>query len=172
MNIKLTIKCLLNYKLNAHSYLELGYYLKKHKHNLLIKHRFIKIGEKYGLDIQNFENIGENLVLGHPFGITVNPNVVIGNNCVLAKGCTIGSVRSGKRIGCPKIGNNVYIGVNAFVCGGITIGDDVLIASGSFVDFDVPSNSLVIGNPGVIKHKEKASKDYCVPKSKEDKNGR
>ena len=76
------------------------------------------------------------------------------------KGCTIGSVRSGKREGVPVIGNNVVIGCNAFVCGGITIGNDVLIAANSFVDFDVPDNSIVFGNPGIIKYKERPTADY------------
>ena len=49
---------------------------------------------------------------------------------------------------------------NASVCGSIRIGNDVLIAANSFVDFDVPDNSLVIGNPGEIHHKELATKDY------------
>ena len=104
--------------------------------------------------------IGEGLQLVHPYNITVNPQAKIGKNCVLFKGCTIGSVRSGKRTGCPAIGNNVVIGCNAFVCGGIVIGDNVLIAANAFVDFDVPSDSLVYGNPGVIKHKENATADY------------
>lgn len=54
----------------------------------------------------------------------------------------------------------MVVGTNAFVCVGITIGDDVLIAANSFVDFDVPKHSLVFGNPGIIKSKENATCDY------------
>jgi serine O-acetyltransferase len=46
------------------------------------------------------------------------------------------------------------------ICGNVTIGNDVLIAAGAYVNFDVPDNSVVIGNPGVIHHKENPSKDY------------
>ena len=46
------------------------------------------------------------------------------------------------------------------VCGKVVIGDDVLIAANAFVNFDVPSNSVVIGNPGIIHKKENASVDY------------
>lgn len=56
----------------------------------------------------------------------------------------------GVKKGVPIIGNNVYIGANAIVIGGIRIGDDVLIAPGAFVNFDVQNNSIVIGNPGKI----------------------
>ena len=120
------------------------------------------IGKQYGLEIENFSNIGSNLVLGHPYGITINPRAVIGDNCVVFKGVTIGSIRSGKREGTPIIEDRVVISINATVVGGIRIGSDSLIAANSFVDFDVPPHSLVIGNPGNIIHKEYASKDYIV----------
>lgn len=96
----------------------------------------------------------------HPYCITINAAAQIGENFTIFKGATIGLVRSGKRAGVPKIGNRVTVCTNAMVCYGITIGDDVLIAANAFVDFDVPSNSVVIGNPAMIKHKQDASKDY------------
>lgn len=120
-----------------------------------------KLFVKYGLEIDS-PNIGKNLVLGHPYGITVNCRAVIGDNCVLFKGCTIGSVRSGNKKGVPTLGNNVVCCVNSFICGNIHIGDDVLIAANSFVNFYVPSHSVVIGNPGVIYHKNGASSDYSI----------
>lgn len=119
--------------------------------------RFMK---KNGVEITFNGNIGAGLLLSHPYGITVNPGAILGENVTLFKGSTVGSVRSGKRKGTPIIGNNVVIGTNAFVCGGITIGNDVLIAANSFVDFDVPDNTLVFGNPGVMKYKENAAGDY------------
>lgn len=120
-----------------------------------------KLFAKYGIEIDS-PNIGERLVLGHPHGITVNSRTVIGNDCVLFKGVTIGSIRSGKKEGAPTLGNNVVCCVNLFICGNIHIGDDVLIAANSFVNFDVPSHSVVIGNPGVIYHKNGASSDYSI----------
>lgn len=115
---------------------------------------------KDGIEITFSTQIGAGLVLSHPYGITVNPGAILGENVTLFKGSTVGSVRSGKRSGTPVIGSNVVIGTNAFVCGGIRVGNNVLIAANTFVDFDVPDNSLVYGNPGIIKHKENATKDY------------
>ena len=119
--------------------------------------------EKYGLEIK-FNNIGAGLLLFHPFNITISTNAILGENVSIYKGVTIGSVRSGKRKGYPKIGNKVVICSNANVLGGITIGDDVLIAGGAFVDFDVPDHSVVIGNPGIIHYKEDCTKDYLCGK--------
>lgn len=117
------------------------------------------LGMKMGCEI-GWENIGPGLVLAHPYGITINPSAKLGKECCLFKGCTVGSIRSGKNAGVPIIGDRVTICCNAMVCGGIEIGDDVLIAVGAYVNFDVPSNSIVIGNPGVVHKKKNPSEDY------------
>lgn len=106
------------------------------------------------------KNIGEGLYLGHAFNITVNKNAIIGKNCNINKGVTIGQENRGKRKGAPTIGNEVWIGVNAVVVGNINIGDNVLIAPNSYVNCDIPSNSIVIGNPCRIKENLTATKDY------------
>ena len=66
----------------------------------------------------------------------------------------------GGRQGVPTIGNDVWIGINAIVVGKITIGDDVMIAPNSYVNCDVPSHSIVFGNPCIIKHRENATEGY------------
>lgn len=103
---------------------------------------------------------GPGLFIGHPYCITINPDVVIGSHCNIHKGVTIGQENRGKRKGTPKIGNNVWIGVNATVVGNIVIGDDVMIAPNSFVNCDVPPHSIVMGNPCVIKHRDNATEAY------------
>ncbi len=64
------------------------------------------------------------------------------------------------RQGTPVIGNEVWIGINAAIVGKITIGDDVLIAPNRYVNCDVPSHSIVFGNPCIIKHRENATEGY------------
>lgn len=114
----------------------------------------------YGLEIPYTTEIGGGLYLGHPFNITINPHAVLGNNCNLHKGVLIGAENRGKRMGAPKIGNKVWIGINSAIVGNVVIGDDVLIAPCSFVNCDVPSHSIVYGNPCVIKHRENATEGY------------
>lgn len=104
--------------------------------------------------------IGEGLYIGHPYGITINEKAIIGRNCNIHKGVTIGQENRGAREGTPIIGNEVWIGVNATIVGKITIGDDVLIAPNCYVNRDIPSHSIVFGNPCVIKHKMNATEDY------------
>ena len=90
--------------------------------------------------------------------------VVLGNNVNLHKGRTIGKTNRGNS-GAPRVGNNVYIGINATVVGNIRIGDDVLIAPNSYINTDVPDHSVVIGNLAVIHHRDDATGSYvcfCV----------
>ena len=97
--------------------------------------------------------IGRGMRIAHFGHIVVNPNVQIGENFNISQGCLIGNAQ-GKRGGVPVIGNNVCMNANAIIIGGCKIGDNVLIAPGAFVNFDVPDNSIVIGNPGKIIHQE------------------
>ena len=104
--------------------------------------------------------IGAGLYLGHHYCITINAEARMGKNINLSKGVTIGQENRGKRKGAPTIGNNVWMGVNSTVVGKILIGDDVLIAPNAYVNCDIPSHSVVIGNPCVIIHKENATQGY------------
>lgn len=104
--------------------------------------------------------VGPGLFLGHPYCITINSEAVIGSNVNIHKGVTIGIENHGKRKGTPVIGDRVWIGVNSTVVGKIVIGNDVLIAPNTFVNCDVPSHSIVIGNPCIIKHRDNATEYY------------
>ena len=101
------------------------------------------------IQIPSSTRIGRGLRIAHFGHIVVNPDAVIGDNFTLCQGCLIGNAM-GWREGSPVIGNNVYMSANSIVIGGVHIGNDVLIAPGAFVNYDVPDNSIVIGNPGKI----------------------
>ncbi len=114
----------------------------------------------YHIDIPSSVRIGEGLYIGHPYGITINRDAVLGRNVNIHKGVTIGQENRGSRKGTPTIGNEVWIGINSTIVGKITVGDDVLIAPNTFVNCDVPSHSVVFGNPCKIVHKENATEGY------------
>jgi serine O-acetyltransferase len=115
---------------------------------------------KYGFQIYPETKIGEGFYLGHWGSLVINPNAVIGKNCNIAQGVTIGQQNRGKNTGFPTIGDEAWIGTNAVIVGGITIGNNVLIAPNSYVNFDVPENSIVMGNPGKIYESENATEGY------------
>lgn len=113
-----------------------------------------------GIELAPSVEIGKGCMFIHPYGITFNSQCNIGDNFTILKGATIGNIKEGKKAGSPTIGNNVYVGLNSTIVGGVTIGDNVLVAANTFVNFDVPSDSIVIGSPGVIHYRKNASFPY------------
>jgi serine O-acetyltransferase len=118
------------------------------------------ISAKYGIEIPYGTKIGKGFDIGHYGGIVINGKTVFGDNCAIHNGVTCGQTNRGAKKGTPVIGNKVWIGANAVIVGGITIGDNVLIAPLTYVNFDVPDNCIVIGNPGKIIPKEDATEGY------------
>ena len=122
--------------------------------------KLIKIGEKTGVGLYDNLNIGKGLIIGHVGRIVINAKANFSSNLFLTHGVTIGRDIRGKRKGVPTFGKNVVIRCNSTVVGNITIGDDVLIAPNTFVNFDVPSHSVVIGNPAIIHHRDNATEGH------------
>lgn len=115
-----------------------------------------------GIQIPVGTQIDRGMRILHFGTIVVNPHAVIGKNFNIAQGCLIG-MSEGKNAGTPIIGDNCYMGANSVIVGGVKIGNDVLVAPGAFVNFDVPSNSIVIGNPGkIIPRDSSPTKKYIV----------
>ncbi|ROI02200.1 MULTISPECIES: serine acetyltransferase [unclassified Chryseobacterium] len=123
---------------------------------LVLRHYQIK----YGFQIYPETEIGEGFYLGHWGALVINPKSKIGKNCNIAQGVTIGQQNRGKNEGFPVIGDEVWIGPNAVIVGSINIGNNVLIAPNAYVNFDVPADSLVMGNPGIIYPSLNATKGY------------
>ena len=119
-----------------------------------------RLSLKSQIQIPGCTKIGEGLYIGHFGRIIINGKAILGKNVNLATGVTIGQENRGERKGVPTIGDNCWIGTNAVVVGNIKIGNDVLIAPLSFVNFDVPDHSIVIGNPAKIIHRENATLGY------------
>ena len=112
---------------------------------------------RYGISIPYQTRIGSGFYIGHFGGIVVNPNAVIGKNCNISHGVTLGKANRGERKGYPVIGDNVYIGPGAKIVGNVNIGNNVAIGANCVVTKDVPKNGVVVGVPGkVISYKGSA----------------
>ena len=104
--------------------------------------------------------IGEGFYIGHSGRVIINPDAKLGKNINISTGVVIGRENRGKREGSPTFDGNCWIGANAVIVGNVHIGEDVLIAPLTFVNFDVPSHSIVVGNPAKIISKENATEGY------------
>jgi serine O-acetyltransferase len=112
-----------------------------------------------GISIPASAQIGHSFYIAHFGGIILNSNTILGNNCNISQGVTIGVSGLGEKRGVPVIGDNVYIGANAVIAGKIKVNDNSLIGACSLVSNDVPENSVVVGVPAVVVS-DKTSKGY------------
>ncbi len=112
---------------------------------ILIHYRY-----KYGFDISENTKIGNGFCLGHFGGVVINPAATIGDNVSVGQGVLIGKNHRGDKAGVPTIEDGVFLAAHSIVIGNIIIGKNSLIGPGTYVNFNVPDNSIVIGNPGQI----------------------
>jgi serine O-acetyltransferase len=105
---------------------------------------------KFGCSIPHTTSIGRGLYIGHIRDIVINERAVIGDNCNISQGVTIGQANRGRRKGTPVIGRNVYIGPGAKIVGAVQVGDHVAIGANCVVTDDVPDYAVVVGVPGRI----------------------
>lgn len=106
--------------------------------------------DKIGIDIHPGAKIGKNFFIDHGIGVVIGETTIIGDNCTIYQGVTLGGTgkQTGKRH--PTLGNNVMVSAGAKVLGNIHVGDNTKIGAGSVVLRDIPSNSTVVGVPGRI----------------------
>ncbi|MCM4174104.1 serine acetyltransferase [Arenibacter sp. TNZ] len=125
-------------------------------------YRFLlrRLKYKYGFQIPLNTQIGEGFYIGHYGTIVINVNAKIGRYCNITHNTTIGMANRGKLKGFPTIGDYVWIGTGSVIVGNINIGNNVLIAPNSFVNMDIPDQSLVIGNPAKIISKDNPTGGY------------
>jgi serine O-acetyltransferase len=101
------------------------------------------------MDLDPQATIGGGLCIGHIGGVHINPGAVLGRNCDLAHGVTIGASAMGRQ-GAPIVGDDVYIGARATLVGKIKIGSGAKIAANTLVITNVPAGATVMGVPGRI----------------------
>ena len=105
-----------------------------------------------GVEIHPGARIGRGVFIDHGMGVVVGETAVIGDNCLLYQGVTLGG--TGKAIGKrhPTLENDVVVGAGAKVLGAITVGSNTRIGAGSVVLRDVAPDSTVVGIPGRVIH--------------------
>ncbi|WP_420840397.1 serine O-acetyltransferase [Adlercreutzia agrestimuris] len=103
-----------------------------------------------GVEIHPAARIGRRFFIDHAMGVIIGETTIIGDDCTLYQGVTLGGTgkETGKRH--PTLGNNVLVGVGASVLGNITIGDNAKVGGGAVVVSDVPPNSTAVGIPGRV----------------------
>lgn len=103
-----------------------------------------------GICIGSTAMIGRRLIIEHHGCIVIHGAAIIGDDCMIRHGVTIGNAGRADPLGAPMIGNRVEIGAGAKIVGRIAIGDDVIIGANAAVTHDVPAGAIVGGVPARI----------------------
>ena len=103
-----------------------------------------------GVEIHPAAQIGKHFFIDHAMGVVIGETTIVGDNCVLYQGVTLGGTgnETGKRH--PTLGNNVLIGAGTKVLGPVYIGDNARIGAGSVVLCNLPANCTAVGVPAEV----------------------
>ena len=112
-----------------------------------------------GIEIHPGATIGRRVFIDHGMGVVIGETAVIGDDCTLYHGVTLGGTSWNKGKRHPTLENGVVIGAGAKVLGPITVGAGAKIGSNAVVVKDVPANATAVGIPARILEEEKSSKD-------------
>lgn len=123
-----------------------------YRHNMKFIARFISQNarRRTGIEIHPGATIGKNLFIDHGMGVVIGETTIIGDNCTLYQGVTLGGTGKdhGKRH--PTLGDNVLIGAGAKVLGPFRVGDNARVAAGAVVLSEVPNDATAVGVPARV----------------------
>lgn len=116
----------------------------------LARGNFRRIQMKYATDIPWTAEFGPGMLLPHPTGIVVHPNVLVGKNCTILQDVTIGNNLFQDKNRVAIIGDNVTICAGARIIGAVNIGDNVTVGANAVVTKDVEPGCIVAGVPARV----------------------
>ncbi len=138
----------------------LSHFLFKHKMKFLA--RWISQCVRFwtGIEIHPGATIGKGLFIDHGMGVIIGETAVIGDDCTIYQGVTLGGTGKEKGKRHPTLGDNVTVGSGAKVLGPFTIGDNSKIAAGAVVLSEVPPDSTCVGIPARVVKREGVRIDH------------
>ncbi len=136
--------------LHAVIYYRFSHWLYKHRRFFLARmvSQFARF--KTGIEIHPGATIGKGLFIDHGSGVVIGETAIVGDNCTIYQGVTLGGTgkEHGKRH--PTLMDNVLVGSGAKVLGPFTVGENSRIAAGAVVLEEVPPNATAVGVPARI----------------------
>lgn len=115
-----------------------------------------------GIEIHPGATIGKRFFIDHGMGVVIGETAVIGDDCLVYQGVTLGGTGKDKGKRHPTLGNNVMVGSGAKVLGPFTVGNNVKIAAGAVVLEALPDNCTAVGVPARIVRQNGKKKDCPV----------
>lgn len=123
-----------------------------YKHKMFFLARLISQITRFftGIEIHPGATIGKGLLIDHGSGVVIGETTVIGDDCTIYQGVTLGGTGKDKGKRHPTLGNNVMVGSGAKILGPFTVGDNSRIAANAVVLEEIPDDSTAVGVPARI----------------------
>lgn len=118
--------------------------------SVLYRTLFRGVRNFYGIELPYTAQIGRRVIFEHQHGIVVHGATVIGDDCIIRQGVTLG-IRTLDKLGdAPILGKKVNVGAGAKVIGNVRVGDGANIGANAVVLEDVPARGLAVGVPARV----------------------
>jgi serine acetyltransferase len=122
----------------------------------LMKIAHVLVRNFYGIELPFEAKIGRRVVFEHQHGIVVHGNCIIGDDCIIRQGVTLGMRRMDRPLDAPIIAAGVNVGAGAKILGKVTIGSYATIGANAVVLKDVAPGTLWVGVPARMVFNEKS----------------
>ena len=103
-----------------------------------------------GIEIHPGAQIGLRFFIDHGMGVVIGETTVVGDDCHLYQGVTLGGTSTRREKRHPTLEDGVVVGAGAKIIGAVTIGANSKIGAGAVVVSSVPPNATVVGVPGHV----------------------
>ena len=103
-----------------------------------------------GIEIHPAAFIGKGLLIDHGMGVVIGETAIVGDNCTILQGVTLGGRGNVKGKRHPTLANGVFVGAGAKILGNIEIGNNVKIGANAVVLTDIPDDSTAVGIPARV----------------------
>jgi len=117
---------------------------------LVYRALYVAVRNLYGIELPYSAQIGRRVIFEHQHGIVVHGAAVIGDDCIIRQGVTLG-IRSMDRLAdAPVLGRGVNVGAGAKILGPVHVGDEAAIGANSVVLKDIPARAVAVGIPAQV----------------------
>lgn len=111
---------------------------------------FRSVRNFYGIELPYSADVGRRVVFEHQHGIVIHGGTVIGDDCIIRQGVTLGNRSLEDPAGAPVLGKGVNVGAGAKILGRVRVGAGARIGANAVVLEDVPAGALAVGVPARI----------------------
>lgn len=118
--------------------------------SVLYRVLYRRVRNVYGIELPYSVSLGRRVVVEHQGGIVIHGDSVIGDDCVIRQGVTLGIRREEELDQAPVLGRGVSVGAGAVILGGITLGDGASVGANAVVLKDVSPGATAVGVPAKI----------------------